>query len=92
MAEGRVATYLAEARERSERPVSHVTSLPVSHDGVRGLMESAADVPRLLAAVEAVLAIHHEEAGKCARCRGAWPCGEYLEISAALLGEEKADG
>ena len=44
------------------------------------------DVPRLLAAVEKVLAIHYEEAGKCARCRGAWPCGEYLEISAALLG------
>jgi len=44
-------------------------------------------LPALLAAVEAVLAIHYETAGKCARCLGAWPCGEYLEISAALLGE-----
>jgi hypothetical protein len=58
MAEDRAAAYLAEVRERTERPVAHVTSLPISHDGVRGLMESAGDVPRLLAAVEAVLAQH----------------------------------
>lgn len=55
---GDVAAYLAGVRERSERPLPHVTSLPIGHDGVRALMESAADVPRLSAAVEAVLKPH----------------------------------
>jgi hypothetical protein len=54
----RVTAYLAGVRQRSECPVPHVTSLPISHDGVRSLMESAGDVPRLLTAVEAVLAQH----------------------------------
>jgi hypothetical protein len=52
---------LNEIRERSDRPLPHVTSLPISHDGVRCLMASAADVPRLLAAVDAVLKVHHPE-------------------------------
>jgi hypothetical protein len=58
MTEDRVAAYLAEVRERSGRPLPHVTSLPIGHEGVQTLMASAADVPRLLAAVEAVLARH----------------------------------
>jgi hypothetical protein len=58
MTEDRVAAYLAEVRERTERPVPHATSLPIGHAGVRTLMESAADVPRLLAAVKAALVQH----------------------------------
>lgn len=54
----RLAAELAAIRQRSERPVPDVGSLPISHDGVRCLMESAGDVPRLLAAVERVLARH----------------------------------
>lgn len=53
-----VATHLAQVRERSERPVAHAGSLPITHPGVRGLMESAGDVPALVAALEAVLADH----------------------------------
>jgi hypothetical protein len=48
---------LAGIRDRSERPVPGVSALPVSNPAVRSFMESAADVPRLLAAVEAVLAV-----------------------------------
>ena len=48
---------LAAIRERTERPVPNATSLPISHRGVQTLMESCADVPRLLAAVEAVSTI-----------------------------------
>lgn len=67
-----VAAYLAEVRERTGRPLAHVGALPISNDAVRGLMESAADVPRLLAAVEAVLFEHkieplyaHAGSGEC---------------------------
>ena len=52
---------LAAIRERTGRPVPDVTSLPISHRGVQALMAaaiSAADVPRLLAAVEAAAAFH----------------------------------
>lgn len=52
-----VAACLAGIKERSEQPLSHVGSLPIGHDGVRELMESAADVPSLVAALEAVLAL-----------------------------------
>ena len=53
-----VAAALAAIRARSEQPVVNAGSLPISHPGVRGLMESAGDVPRLLAALEAILAQH----------------------------------
>lgn len=54
-----VTTYLAEVRERSDRPLGPgVGALPISNEAVRHLMESAADVPHLLAAVEAVLKPH----------------------------------
>ena len=61
----------------------------------RGL---AAWAPRLLAAVEAALKIHHDLGGRCARCFGAyglresWPCAEYRAISTGLLGEESTHG
>jgi hypothetical protein len=58
MADDRVTATLEEIRERTERPVASVTSLPITHPGVRGLMESAADVPSLLAAIDGVLAGH----------------------------------
>jgi hypothetical protein len=48
-----VAAYLVEVRERSDRPLGPI--VPISNDAVRYLMESAADVPRLAAAVEAAL-------------------------------------
>lgn len=60
----------------------------------RAFGEGASEIPRLLAAVEAVLK-HHEpvDDGRwhtivCGRCRETWPCGEVQAISAALLGKE----
>jgi len=94
MALTQVADLLAAARERSERPLLHAGALPISNDAVRCLMESAADVPCLLAAVEAA---HRPVSGRCAWCREAggqrmkWPCGEYQAISRALLGEFEAE-
>jgi hypothetical protein len=54
----RLDAELAAIRQRSDRPLDHVGSLPISNPAVRGLMESCADVPRLLAVVEAALAPH----------------------------------
>lgn len=46
------------------------------------------DVPRLVAAVEAVLAIHCDEDGDCDVCEPlAWPCPTVRAITAALAGE-----
>lgn len=97
-----VAAYLAEVRERSESRVLNPGSLPITHPGVRGLLATAADVPYLLAALEAVLAAHRPTSGgdgkeRCAWCReyygerSIWPCGEYLTIKAKLLGEAGGD-
>jgi hypothetical protein len=61
-----------------------------------GEVRDPQDVPRLLAAIEAVLALHvqamtHNDDGEtifryCARCSGhpAWPCPEVQAISKAL--------
>ncbi len=57
MTDGRLMAALDEIRGRSERPLASAGSLPISHDGVRGLMASAADVPRLLAAIDRALAL-----------------------------------
>ena len=97
------AATLEQIRERSDRPIPHVGSLPISHDGVRSLMESAADVPCLLAAVGAVLKLHVPvgEMGVdelwCGECSVTerlvpWRCPTYLAISRALTGEEPSDG
>ena len=51
--------------------------------------------PRLLAALETVLAEHKRdpsETGWCAGCSFAWPCVTVRAISAALLGEEASGG
>ena len=58
------------------------------------------DVPALLGALETALALHRpdrEDSDWCAYDAFSWPCREYREISAALLGmttgaEEGADG
>jgi hypothetical protein len=56
-----------------------------------------ADVPRLLAVADAVLALHHSMPGsilvaKCAECTYKWPCPTVEAVSAALLGEGSTDG
>ena len=59
MPDDRLSAVLAEIRERSERPLGpSAMALPISSPAVQGLLESAADVPRLLAALDAVLRLH----------------------------------
>jgi hypothetical protein len=98
MTEDRVAAYLAKVRERARW-----TS---SADGIAApgatAIGSARDVPRLLAAVEAVRKHHWREetpwgpvCGGCWTKGGGhpvWPCMPLTEIVDALLGEGKADG
>lgn len=56
----KVTAALEEIRQRSERPLGpSAMALPISSPAVRGLLESAGDVPRLLAAVDAALK-HHQ--------------------------------
>ena len=96
MSDDKATAYLAEVERRSESPLAHVTSLPVSHEGVRQLMESAGDVPRLIAAVRAGL----ELADDWAATQGDGPgyiavraCGIRVRsvIAAELLKEVPAD-
>ncbi len=67
--------------------------------GLLALANAREDVPRLLAAVEAVLALHAPvgemgvDALWCGECATTerpelWPCSTYRVISRALLGEE----
>ncbi len=78
-------------RDRSDRAAYR-------HAEMHGLRDSARDVPRLLAALDAVLKAHRNADGRCAWCRGQdgerqkWPCGEYLTITRALTGEGGTDG
>jgi hypothetical protein len=88
-----LSSALGEIRERSERPLGpSAMALPISIPAVQGLLESAADVPRLLAALDAVLKAHRNADGRCAWCRNPdgqrqkWPCGEYLVITRELTG------
>lgn len=97
---GKVAAYLAGAKNRAE-----AVTMPFSPHRCCEL--SQADTPRLLAAVERVLArhkpgdgtaeIHTLEKGwhsvtACAGCEEPWPCPDYKAISAALLGEDGSGG
>ena len=87
---------LDEIRNRHESLSLPFGYLPQS------IMLSQADVPRLLAAVDAVLALH-KPAGEtgvdelwCTEWPGhgpivMWPCPTYLAISRALTGEENPD-
>ncbi len=123
-------TKLAEIQERADNAVR---DRDVRYMRIISLMESARDVPQLLAAVEAVPA-RHQRAGRpticwdldlrcaahalnrplippaegismlrdcpdcgnrerfyCTTCReDEWPCGEYRDITTALLGEPGA--
>ena len=58
-------------------------------DDCRPLAEAQDDVADLLAAVEAVLALHPDE---FCNCRDEYPCRTYRAISAALLGKEGTNG
>jgi hypothetical protein len=99
MPEDKVAAYLAGVRERSDRPLGPgVGALPISNEAVRHLMESAADVPHLLAAVGAALKYHRREetswgpvCGGCWTKGGShpvWPCMPMVDMVDALLSEE----
>jgi hypothetical protein len=52
-----LAAELAAIRGRGETPLPRITSLPISHPAAQALMASAADVRRLLAAVERINAL-----------------------------------
>jgi hypothetical protein len=59
MADDELTAVLAGIRQRSERPLGPTAgALPISNDAVRGLLESAADVPPLFAIVDALLKDH----------------------------------
>ena len=90
-----VTAYLDEIRGRGY------------HNGETGAMAhrlsdaAAEDVPRLLAAIEGVLAEHRpEDSGQrigseaewCESCGYCWPCSTVRAISRALLGEGGTDG
>ena len=52
---------------------------------------STDDVPRLLAALDEVLKLHHPAIGQpewCEESGFSWPCSTHEAISRALLGEE----
>ena len=95
-----LAAELAAIRERTERPVPNATSLPITHRGVRTLMESCADVPRLLAAVEAVLRDHEPRTrippnrhySICRACSRIWPCATVQDITSKLLSKGETGG
>lgn len=78
---------LEAIKERAKRAR---TEPAITRDWARG--KSADDVPSLVAALEAVLKAHRPSTtdGRCCWCRdadgqrSAWPCGEYLAITAAL--------
>jgi len=78
--EAHVAAYLNEVRKRSRWRSS---ADEIAAPGATAI-GSARDVPRLLAAVEAVLAEHPSEYHNCT---DAYPCPTYTVISRELLGE-----
>lgn len=81
MADERLTAELAAIKERVADPFTSAA-------------RSAEDVPRLVKALEAVLAEHHEaftEPGFCAGCGFALPCATIRAITSALTGTG-ADG
>ena len=82
MPDDTLAGRLAAIRERSDRPFDPAADpLPISHDAVRMLMESAADVPPLVAAVEAALKPHQPVPDV-----RLVPCAEHARWRGALVG------
>jgi hypothetical protein len=82
VADDPLSAALEEIRERSARPLGpSAMALPISSPAIRSLLESAADVPRLLAALDTVLKLA-DEAGSvlsfppadCTNACGDGPC------------------
>jgi len=81
---------LEETRERYAKAAPGIASNPVVY------IDSADDVPRLLAALDAVLKLHTEAVIECkprpfhycSRCSGhpAWPCPTVQAITRELTG------
>lgn len=106
----RVSAELAAIREREQA----ATPGPSWFDGAEAMwieywpnaadvafiVAARSDVPRLLAVVEAVRAIHRPDGEMCVDaiwcvCCGVetdWPCPTIAAITRALTGEDKADG
>jgi hypothetical protein len=86
MADDPVAAYLAGVRRRSRwRSNADEIAAP----GATAI-DSARDIPPLLAAVGAVLALHrrdHRKVPLCESCDYRWPCPTAQAVSRALLGE-----
>jgi hypothetical protein len=84
----RAATALAGIRERADKRLLG----GASDAGIIGAIESAADVPRLLAAIEAALKRHQPHVRRqnwppvCSYDNRRWPCPEVRDITAALAG------
>ena len=97
-----LAATLAGIRERAGVFVKLGPPRPVASAVANAAYASAADVPPLLAALEAVLERHVEAVIEdmpgpfhyCKTCSGhpKWPCPEVRDISAALAGEGAGDG
>jgi hypothetical protein len=87
-------TAIEQRHEELRSRYGHVGGLLV-------LAKAQNDVPRLLAAVEAVLALHRRANGwrsVCRTCCNAagemvrWPCSTYLAVTRELLSEEADRG
>lgn len=89
------ASALEEIKERNEQ---HIAALKLTEWSVAN--SPYGDLRKAVAALEAVLKAHRPSTsdGRCCWCRdadgqrSAWPCGEYLTITAALAGKEAGDG
>jgi hypothetical protein len=89
-----VAAYLNEVRERYNAGADY----PLAGN-VQAITDSSDDVPRLVAALDGVAAVHQKLPGGptddgyyCRNCGGGWPCATYRAISRALQGEESTNG
>jgi hypothetical protein len=90
---GDSATTLEQIRRRQAIAASAPGATSAHGDHYRALAELACqDVPRLLAAVEAVLKLHYrKQVPVCETCRVRWPCPTVGAITAALTGKEAGD-
>ncbi|HEY2090151.1 MAG TPA: hypothetical protein VGH54_29535 [Mycobacterium sp.] len=95
MADGTPLAALAKIRGRGYRRDAGVAEAARLSDS------AAVDVPRLLAALEAVLKLHEGRECKncepgahrrCRLCDGDWPCSTYNAITRAITGEEISSG
>jgi hypothetical protein len=100
----RVATTLAEIRERYRASFTTLPGYSATLPRTEWThVNSADDIPVLLAAVEAVLK-HHQPTRLgldivCKTCmrlegrsrRDIWPCEEYRDVTTALSGKEAGD-